>query len=724
MGGGTGLALGGLVTMWGGCETTPARPVESLAFEKRTERYLVGLDETIAIVKGLPGGYVIREDGSLDSLISVLEANERAWRNQHGSLSPELVTYSQTVEPTTLVDVAFVFDPLEDWEDYLQSQISGDPEWEEEQRELLHQAIAEGADVIVEQLEAEGIEIDRVGEWIPFVHARVPASDLDVVANLEGVDRIVADGTAEAVETGNVNVANIATFHGKGSLPGFDGGAGSRAGILDPGVCRIRGTHNLINAPITYQPGAGTFCVTALDCGQTVCGDIFAGPPACLNNQCIDGHGTQTASVLARFVPDADIWYPSAGNSISTGQTCSKNLSGAYDWFQGGLVKHVNESFECINLDDPNTISTVDGVTQDYFTRVHNFFITKAAGNTGPNSYACKDSWNSFCVGGFDAERQFSCFSAATNPLNPSSARIDREEPDGMAYAGQNGTVYNGQNPQCTGVADLDTLTVATTTSNTSTGSTSGTSYAAPAVLGMEMLTKQYCVSLGRNWSSVGYRSVLRTAGYAANIDGWNYSTLKWDQFNQQLIDHADGGGGVYLEAASRFCNQPNTGNEEWGVLDAIRRPSGEGTTTNVPNLGGSPDTPPQRQDWDPGPGLTGYRWLDLWENKTMTFPAGTRVRATFSWEACALSKDPTSTTRKVTTDYDLFLFRKPAGGSDPGEAIYSSQTNDDVNEGFDVVIPSGDGGNYSLILIWPDGSTGCGGNERTALSWYIKKPS
>jgi hypothetical protein len=216
---------------------------------------------------------------------------------------------------------------------------------------------------------------------------------------------------------------------------------------------------------------------------------------------------------------------------------------------------------------------------------------------------------------------------------------------------------------------------------------------------------------------------VLRTAGYAANIDGWNYSTLKWDQFDQQ-IDHDDGGGGVFLDVAARFCNQPNTSNEEWGVLDAIRRPSGEGQTTNVPSLGGSPDIPPQRQDWDPGPGLTGYRWLDLWADKTMTFPAGTRVRATFSWEACALSKDPASTTRTVTTDYDLFLFRKPSGGSDPGKAIYSSQTNDDVNEGFDVVVPSTDGGTYSLILIWPDGGNGCGGNERTALSWYIKKPS
>jgi hypothetical protein len=488
--------------MLGGCEAAPERQVESLAFEKRTERYLIGLDETIIIVKGLPGGYVIREDGSVDSLISVLEANERAWRNQHGSLSPELVTYSQVVEPTTLVDVAFVFDPLEDWEDYLQSQISGDTEWEEEQREILHEAIAERADLIVEQLEAQGIEIDRVGEWIPFVHARVPASDLDTVANLEGVDRIIADGAAEAVETGDVNVANVATFHGKGSLPGFNGGAGSRAGILDPGVCRIRGTHTLIDAPINYQPGAGANCSTAAECGLSVCGDPLKGPPACVGGKCIDGHGTQTTSVLTRFVPDADIWYPSAGGSITTGQTCSKNLSAAYDWFQSGLVKHINESFECNDPADPNKLSTVDGVTQDYFTRVHNFFITKAAGNSGPNSMACRDSWNSFCVGGFDAEREFTCFSATLNPMVNLFNEIDREEPDGMAYAGQDGAAYaTAQHPQCTGIPDIDTLTVASTSSNTATILTSGTSYAAPAMLGMEMLTRQYCLSLGRNCS-------------------------------------------------------------------------------------------------------------------------------------------------------------------------------------------------------------------------------
>lgn len=97
------MVLAGLSGVFGGCETTPEREVESLAFEKRTERYLIGLDETVTLVKGLPGGSVMREDGSLDSWVSVLEANERAWRNQHGSLSPELVTYSQVVDPTTLV---------------------------------------------------------------------------------------------------------------------------------------------------------------------------------------------------------------------------------------------------------------------------------------------------------------------------------------------------------------------------------------------------------------------------------------------------------------------------------------------------------------------------------------------------------------------------------------------------------------------------------------------
>jgi hypothetical protein len=31
-------------------------------------------------------------------------------------------------------------------------------------------------------------------------------------------------------------------------------------------------------------------------------------------------------------------------------------------------------------------------------------------------------------------------------------------------------------------------------------------------------------------------------------------------------------------------------------------------------------------------------------------------------------------------------------------------------------------GGDYDLLLVWPDGSNGCGGYDRTALAWYVKQ--
>lgn len=56
------------------------------------------------------------------------------------------------------------------------------------------------------------------------------------------------------------------------------------------------------------------------------------------------------------------------------------------------------------------------------------------------------------------------------------------------------------------------------------------------------------------------------------------------------------------------------------------------------------------------------------------------------------------------------------------GEGLYASQTGDDVNEGFDVVIPEGWGGTYHVLLYWPDDALFCTGGEGTAWTGWIKK--
>jgi hypothetical protein len=65
-----------------------------------------------------------------------------------------------------------------------------------------------------------------------------------------------------------------------------------------------------------------------------------------------------------------------------------------------------------------------------------------------------------------------------------------------------------------------------------------------------------------------------------------------------------------------------------------------------------------------------------------MNLQPGARVRATFSWEACVTTASP-SANRTVPTDFDLFLYNRTRD-----EGLYASQTDEDVNEGFDVTIP------------------------------------
>jgi hypothetical protein len=475
-------------------------------------------------------------------------------------------------------------------------------------------------------------------------------------------------------------------------------------------VCRIRENHTLVNATVNY-PNAGANCSTSADCNST-CGAALV-PHACVSGKCRDGHGTATTSVLTRFIPDAAVWYPNGGTAPQ-GPVCDRQITTTYDYLRTSLVRYVNESYTCDD-DTSTTMSPTDGVVQDYFSRASNFFITKAAGNRGEGSAACKFSWNSLCVGSMDAEQELSCFSSTDNPFfgGGSAFAIDREEPDVMAYGGQGGL-------SCPGVSELDTMTVAAPSSIAATVATNGTSYAAPAMLGMAVLLDEYCDSLNLNWNSVGYRSVLRTAGYVSNPDGWKYSTLQ--DGSTQAGDHADGGGAVFLDSAIKFCNPPPSTTEEWGVRQTFVYPDKDGSTTNVPNTTPAyPDAPPQsapqNQGLQPSGSLTGYRWKDLWDGLPSTYAAGTRIRATFSWEACVLSND-TAASRTVPTDFDLFLYNRTRG-----EGLYASQTDDDVNEGFDVVVPANWAGDYDLILIWPDGSTGCNGVERTALSWYVKKP-
>lgn len=77
------------------------------------------------------------------------------------------------------------------------------------------------------------------------------------------------------------------------------------------------------------------------------------------------------------------------------------------------------------------------------------------------------------------------------------------------------------------------------------------------------------------------------------------------------------------------------------------------------------------------------------------------------------------SATSFSTAIYDLVLY-----DTTTDQGYYASQTNEDVNEGFDVQIQAGWGGDYQLLLVWPNGMAGCsGGIDRAALATVVYSP-
>jgi hypothetical protein len=57
------------------------------------------------------------------------------------------------------------------------------------------------------------------------------------------------------------------------------------------------------------------------------------------------------------------------------------------------------------------------------------------------------------------------------------------------------------------------------------------------------------------------------------------------------------------------------------------------------------------------------------------------------------------------------------------GEYRYASQSNDDNNEGFDVVIDPSQRGDYEVWLAWPEGAQGCNGTTAAVAFESVATP-
>lgn len=91
----------------------------------------------------------------------------------------------------------------------------------------------------------------------------------------------------------------------------------------------------------------------------------------------------------------------------------------------------------------------------------------------------------------------------------------------------------------------------------------------------------------------------------------------------------------------------------------------------------------------------------------------GDRVRSAFLWNNCSDSTFAATPAIPIGVDFDLFLF-----DDTHNSYVYSSQSNDDNREGFDVELPSDS--HYQIWASWPQGNHGCDNDDLEAIGSYL----
>jgi hypothetical protein len=239
-----------------------------------------------------------------------------------------------------------------------------------------------------------------------------------------------------------------------------------------------------------------------------------------------------------------------------------------------------------------------------------------------------------------------------------------------------------------------------------------GTSFSTPEVASMIALFKQACST-----QPIGYdaylRAVTREAAWALNPSHLLYETPG------EGFDGHDGAGFLGASQLMEFCSGSGPNNTSGYV----------GSPTGGPGPSGSPPpkgAPPfddggishssvgagihlQNENLAPGSNDGRYYY------KIFTSAGAIHgVRATVSWDACPAQMTGTAPAAPKT-DHDLFLYDQTAHAY-----LYSSQSNDDNNEGFDFPFNGSTSDTIVVYVAWPQGSTGCTGGGADPFAWAV----
>lgn len=417
---------------------------------------------------------------------------------------------------------------------------------------------------------------------------------------------------------------------------------------------------------------------------------VYAAP---LVNPIGDSHATQVLSVVGgRYPGDEGVWSPFGASRVNVYSPNGSEHVACYapgverslQYLALNRVQLVNESYEC-GPDAEAPAIDAELRIQDFYSRQYNLLLVKSAGNSVvSNQPACPFTANALCVGGYARPP---AGGPAYSYRNPSDGR---EEPDVVALAVTVDTVDPLEENRWRLVGDQ------------------GTSFAAPAITGFAALLREACASHGVALSALDLRAVLRNAAAEENIAGWRYSTPKTG------VDHRDGAGKPGAAKALAYCGiqVPSEAAPEShlvrGVIDftatSAAAPTGLVSFAVTPPESRTDVSAPATVTTQPAAAVLAEVSLEV----------GDRLRASLSWNNCP--SDLSALPPAPLTNLDLLLYNRTTG-----RYLYVSQSKQDVNEGFDVIIPRNEGGIYQLILNY-DRDRPCATTTREpyVLAWAV----
>lgn len=663
------------------CSEEPQTQLDPNRYE--VLRYVPVLDETVRIVKTPTEARVIRANGVVESLVAFNKLTAELLRERHGALTVDMSARLANMSATERIQVAVWYrEPLaarglagsglepEDREDVISSNAA------------LYEA--KGDSLAAEwSRDGEDLHVYRISSLAPLIFAEATVDEVARLARKPEVMRVMdaSKGSSSLdagpppnwVPEGNFDLVNAQGLYGAGQLIGF----------YEEHRCGIYAEHEAFGASLYTPSTAVPTCTTVADC--LPCGT----QAACAAGKCVSKHTTKVASA-AIGTKNAELGGAAKAeiyqylNPSGADFTCDPALTDAV--YTDIVTRGIHTAVQAYTCSPTNT----DGIVQDYYVRKYGISLAKTAGNT-PKLPACPKMLNAICVGAHRAGAVD--VDSGTTQLNPNLAPgYDREEPDLTAFS--------------------DAIDVAQTSGPTDWSPEFGTSFAAPSIAGMVAIMKEAC-SPKLDFSPLAVRALLSGASRAQNPRGWRYSTPGKVDGGNNLLDHADGAGAPLANFAIEQCSQNNSPwNVGSGTLDV------DLTTGTTPPSGGAPepgDIPPGEPQ-STAPASSSTRWFyKLYGFDDKTLSRLTRIRASIAWNACPPSSPVSSSdVAEALPDFDLFLYNE-----DEGYYVYTSQSLDDNNEGFDVVIE--EEGRHSLYLGWPkDGNTGLGCDGSTEALAYV----